>query len=191
MANILNASELEIEGIGELKAKLELLRKVTAAQRGTCLKQGGHLMVGFCKVNCPVDTGRLRASIGNPTQDGVFDSYPDEVVFGTSVYYAGWVEDGTQPHVILPKNKKMLAWPTGAVATKIGFTETGISRKGQLYRTSKGELTGNKKKQAYIFAKKVNHPGYKGSHYMLNGVTQSIPAVVAFISNFYAGVVSV
>ena len=177
--------EFQIIGIENLQSKLKLLKEIDKAKRDICLNQAGHLMAGFCKVNCPVDTGRLRASIGNPSGGGVFSSYPGFIIFGTSVYYALWVEDGTQPHKILPKNAKVLAWPSGAVGTKIKFTETGINRGGSLYRTATGKLTSSKKKQGYIFAKEVDHPGFKGRHYMLNGVTQSIPAVVDFISKTY------
>ena len=183
--------EFQIVGIELLQEKLKLLKNIVEAKRTVGLNQAGHLMAGYCKVNCPVDTGRLRASIGSPSGGGVFNSYPTFIVFGTAVYYALWVEDGTQPHIIKPKNGKFLAWPSGPVASKIKFTETGISRGGSLYMGKSGKLTGSKKNQQYIFAKSVRHPGYKGSHFMLNGVTQSVGPVVDFLANFYTEAMAV
>lgn len=57
---------------------------------------------------CPVDTGRLRASIVHRTEGG---GRSVGVVIGTNVSYAADVEYGTAPHVILPTNKKALYWP--------------------------------------------------------------------------------
>jgi bacteriophage HK97-gp10 putative tail-component len=36
----------------------------------------------------------------------------------SNVKYAGWLEDGTKPHVIRPKNKKALFWPGAAHPVK-------------------------------------------------------------------------
>ena len=55
------------------------------------------------KMNCPVDNGRLRASI-------VMEERGDSFVIGTNVEYAKYVELGTAPHIIRPKNKKALYW---------------------------------------------------------------------------------
>ncbi|MDX3074619.1 HK97 gp10 family phage protein [Streptomyces sp. MI02-7b] len=60
---------------------------------------------------CPVDTGRLRASIVHRVEGG---GRSVGVVIGTNVSYAADVEYGTKPHVILPKNKKALYWPGAA-----------------------------------------------------------------------------
>lgn len=60
---------------------------------------------------CPVDTGRLRSSIVHRVEGG---GRTTGVVVGTNVSYAADVEDGTPPHVILPKNGKALYWPGAA-----------------------------------------------------------------------------
>lgn len=57
--------------------------------------------------NTPVDTGRLRASI---QVEKVNDS---EYIIGTNVEYAEAVELGTEPHIILPVNKKALKFNIG------------------------------------------------------------------------------
>lgn len=49
---------------------------------------------------------------------------------GQMAPYTKFVHDGTRPHVIKPRNKRMLRWPTGGAG--------------------------------FIFARQVNHPGYKG-----------------------------
>lgn len=55
-----------------------------------------------------VDTGRLRSSIVSRAEtSGRAVGY----VVGTNVKYAADVENGTDPHVIVPKDKKALYWP--------------------------------------------------------------------------------
>ena len=56
------------------------------------------------KKRCPVDTGRLRASITPEVKSAI------EGQVGTNVEYAIDVEYGTKPHVIHPKKAKMLVW---------------------------------------------------------------------------------
>lgn len=60
---------------------------------------------------CPVDTGRLRASIVHRVEGG---GRSVGMVIGTNVSYAADVEYGTAPHVIVPKNRKALYWPGAA-----------------------------------------------------------------------------
>jgi len=72
--------------------------------------------VRTAKQRCPIGHGPRRSGAGlqgsiqmRPTTisgdqlTGYWGSY--------SVKYARWVEEGTQPHVILPKTKKALFWP--------------------------------------------------------------------------------
>ena len=63
--------------------------------------------------------------------------------------YAGYVNLGTRPHVILPKNKKALRW-----------------------------VRGNK----FAFAKKVNHPGYRGDAYLINAATLAVREFAAAVN---------
>ena len=169
----------------KLKIALEGLVQKVNARTPIVLNKAGHVGVASCKINCPVKTGRLRGSIGNPAKDGIFQMVPSGagagVMFGTAVDYAMDVEMGTKPHIIKPVKAKVLAWPSGAVAQKIKISSGGIKRGGLLYRTSKGKLTGKSKEQGYIFAKKVKHPGFKGRHYMLRGVQQAIPKMIQIL----------
>ena len=94
-------------------------------------------------------TGRLASSLhyemtGKNSFKGSKDSQPGdgklnetvkqgEAIVGTNVDYAMPIEFGSRPHIITPKNAKVLAF-------KIG-----------------GKL---------VFAKKVNHPGFKGESFL-------------------------
>ncbi len=72
----------------------------------TALKQGLEMCAGtaenYAKKLCPVDTGRLRQSIGHSTGDR-------EAVVGTDVEYAEFVELGTRYQHAQPYLKPALA----------------------------------------------------------------------------------
>lgn len=55
----------------------------------------------------PVDTGRLKGSINVAKRGPLF------YTIGSNVKYARWVDEGTKPHIIRPREKKALAffWP--------------------------------------------------------------------------------
>ena len=65
------------------KVLAEFKQKVNQA-----LSAVGESVEGHAKDNCPVDTGRLRASIGYNVQN-------EELFVGTNVEYAPYVEYGT------------------------------------------------------------------------------------------------
>lgn len=64
-----------LDGLEQAKAKI--------------IEEWGLLAEGYAKINCPVDTGRLRNSISHGKED---DS---TMVVGTNVEYAPYVELGT------------------------------------------------------------------------------------------------
>lgn len=68
---------------------------------------------------------------------------------GPGAPYAIYVHEGTRPHEIRPREKKALRWAT-----------------------SKGQGKG------FIFAKKVNHPGYKGDPFMYRAFEERHPHVL-------------
>lgn len=96
------------------------------------LKEDGHISL---------HGGRLIASVHaektpyeSRGQDSLNTDFGElEAIAGTNVVYAPHIEFGTKPHVIVPKNKKTLAFQIGGT---------------------------------WIFTKKVNHPGFKGSSFM-------------------------
>ena len=106
-------------------------------------------------------TGRLRSSITHTV--GL-----NKVTIDTKVAYAPFVEYGTRPHIIRPKSRKALAWPTG------GQSAAGLGRGTQ------GTLRG---KGSFAFAKVVHHPGTKGHHYMKDALDSSRGEIIRMITD--------
>lgn len=90
-------------------------------------------------LTCPVDTGRLRNSIKViPQTNGLLIWMAD---------YGKYVEFGTPPHTIKPKNKQALKFEWTEIEGKME-SKTGRLRKGI-----------SKSKAKEVFFKKVKHPG--------------------------------
>ena len=70
------------------------------------LRVAERQVVNRAKILCPVDTGRLRASIKSK-RSGFFTLRPKATVY-SNVAYAGFVNDGTRPHIIRPRRAKAL-----------------------------------------------------------------------------------
>jgi hypothetical protein len=62
---------------------------------------GARMVQNRAKILAPVDTGRLRASISKDVNSLSFKVF-------SNVEYAGYVNDGTRPHVIRPRHKQAL-----------------------------------------------------------------------------------
>lgn len=75
------------------------------------LRRVGPQVVNRAKILCPVDTGRLRASIQGEARR-TWTLRPQFTVF-SNVEYAPFVNDGTRPHVIRPKNARALRFVVG------------------------------------------------------------------------------
>jgi bacteriophage HK97-gp10 putative tail-component len=75
------------------------------------LRRVGPMVVNRAKILCPVDTGRLRASIQGDYRR-TWTLRPQFTVF-SDVEYASMVNDGTRPHVIRPKNASVLRFEVG------------------------------------------------------------------------------
>lgn len=76
------------------------------------LRRVGPMVVNRAKILAPVDTGRLRAAIGPPRYSRTWTFRP-QVTIDVNVDYAGFVNDGTRPHVIRPKNAQVLRFVVG------------------------------------------------------------------------------
>lgn len=85
-------------------------RTLTNASRSE-LREAARQVVNRARVLCPVDTGRLRASIR--AEQPRFFSLRGSVTVGSDVEYAGFVNDGTKPHRIRPRNAKVLRFNVG------------------------------------------------------------------------------
>jgi phage gpG-like protein len=86
------------------------LRRLQTSEHGDVardLRRRALRVQNAARARCPVDTGRLRNSIthelGRDTR-GLF------VRVGTNVEYALYVEMGTRPHEIRPRNARALRW---------------------------------------------------------------------------------
>lgn len=111
---------IEISITGVKQAQIELKGKINKAKLQQILIKAGFMIEADAKRLCPVDTGRLRASISTNWNDsgmahGVItepaqDSKPSDgatqpqrkigelcvIAVGSNVEYAKWVEQGTE-----------------------------------------------------------------------------------------------
>lgn len=182
---------LKIKEKDKRELKMALQGLLNRANRNTpdILKEAGLVGVGFCVLECPVDLGGLRASIGNPTKDGIFNVTRNSVVFGTAVDYAFHVHFGTRPHLISPKPPKgFLAWKGSPVAQKIRFKGGKVIRGAMQYRSKTGRLVTTKKLGEWIYTKKpVKHPGTKANPFMLRGVQKAVPNMIKVLKGILRG----
>ena len=71
---------------------------------------------------------------------------------------AVFLEFGTRPHTIRPRNKRMLSWPANASGRRLsGRARTASGRR--------------------IFARVVNHPGTKAQPFLVPGAVAAIKSV--------------
>lgn len=94
-----------------------------------------------------VKTGHLRRSIAH--EPARRDGTSARGLWGTNVPYARYHNDGTDPHDIVPRQAKALAWRGGPI---FGPVARGVGRKGGI-----------------IFARIVHHPGTKARKFMETG----------------------
>lgn len=90
--------------------RASLRRTFSGASRRE-LNIAGRQVVNRAKILASVRTGRLRASI-DFRKTSFFSLRPKITVF-SDVEYAPFVNDGTRPHVIRPKNAKALRFRVG------------------------------------------------------------------------------
>lgn len=76
------------------------------------LVQASNHILAEMEARVPVDTGRLRESLGVKVESNKVVIGPNE----TQAPYAGYVEFGTKPHEIKPKS------PSGVLKFKVGGT---------------------------------------------------------------------
>lgn len=100
------------EGSADITALAERLRSAGQSSQQALLEtlmQAATHIAETMKSLAPVDTGNLRDSIGVRLQG-------DSIVIGPDLErapYAGYVEFGTAPHEIRPKNAKALRFTVG------------------------------------------------------------------------------
>ena len=87
------------------------LRRVIRSASMRELENTGRRVVNRAKILCPVDTGRLRASIKGKASR-TWTLRPQFTV-SSNVDYAPMVHDGTRPHIIRPRTKQVLKFNVG------------------------------------------------------------------------------
>lgn len=87
------------------------LRRVIRQASMRELENTGRRVVNRAKILCPVDTGRLRASIKGKASR-TWTLRPQFTV-SSNVDYAQMVHDGTRPHIIRPRTKQVLKFNVG------------------------------------------------------------------------------
>lgn len=75
------------------------------------LREASRQVVTRAKVLAPVRTGRLRSSI-RAEAPAIF-SVGGRVKVGSDLEYAGFVNDGTAPHIIRPQRAQVLRFNVG------------------------------------------------------------------------------
>jgi hypothetical protein len=130
-----------IDGIPQLRARLKAMRpdrELMAKLALTAIREQ--------KILVPRKTGNLGRSI----RLGAITPTMAETVATAS--YAAYVERGTRPHEIRPRNRKALRWAAGSARL------SGTPRSGGQVR----------------FAKRVQHPGTKAKPFMLPGAQKAL-----------------
>jgi hypothetical protein len=129
-----------------------LIRRLNAIQNGRPILKDIQIRATAEATNRgPRKTGHLGRSI-HP--GSLTDSF---AIVEASAGYAAYVEMGTKPHTIQPRNAKMLSWTTG---------------KRLSGRARSGKGAGQR-----IFAKRVHHPGTKAQPFLLPGAVEAVKQV--------------
>ena len=130
----LAALQRRLKAMGDTKAHLHALQVAT---------------VNEAQARVPRKTGNLQRSI---KPGALADDY---AVVEARANYAAHVEFGTKAHVIMPRSKRVLAWPASAAGRRLSGRA----------RTNSGRM---------IFAGKVNHPGTKAQPYLIPGAKAAV-----------------
>lgn len=85
--------------------RADLRRAIRGASMSE-LRRVGPMALNRSKILCPVDTGRLRASLRG--QANRTWTLRPQYTISTDVEYAPFVHDGTRPHEIRPRNAQVL-----------------------------------------------------------------------------------
>jgi len=125
------------------------------------LERIAYRLMHELKKAAPSKTANLRRSIK------VFP-YGDGLRI-TMTHYGKYVEFGTPPHVIKPKNKKALAFaPFGA--TRVQHDSGNVS--------AKFKFGGKTTKVNAVFAKVVHHPGTRPNPFVRNTIMTKLPKII-------------
>lgn len=129
----------------------ELQRRLAAISHGRPLLQDIQIRaVREAKIRVARATGNTGRTI---RPGSLTDSFTIVEAAGAAVY----LEFGTKPHIIRPRNKSVLAWPAEASGRRL----SGRARSGARLR----------------FARLVHHPGTKAQPFLLPGAVEAVKQV--------------
>lgn len=137
---------------GSLKGQRELHRRLMAVKDGRPLLRTIQLKaVAEAKSRVARKTGHTARTIA---PGGLTETFTIVTASGA----APFLEFGTRPHDITPRNKRVLSWPANASGRRLsGRARTNAGRR--------------------IFARKVRHPGTKPQPFLLPGAEAAVRSV--------------
>ena len=101
---------IEAPSLNRLRRRLQEAPRIVREEMRAGMETAGEILRDEVQARTPVDTGRLRKSVSvNITGGGAFM----QVTVGSDVEYARWVEEGTRPHVIVPRRARALRFLVG------------------------------------------------------------------------------
>jgi len=149
--------DYKVEGLNEVLAQFaEAAQHAPRLVSQAVYEEGEALMTSVkADPDFPVDTGALKSS-GRVKQPEIRGTFIDvELGFGgAAAPYALYVHEGTDPYIITPRKKKVLAVPVG-------------DWDGPVNPYNARELPKLSRDGAYvILGRRVKHPGIEGQKYL-------------------------
>lgn len=135
---------LELKNAAELERLFYAAPEVSAREYRRGLERIAIRVAQEARNNAPVAKNQWGTGGGKNLRQSInytYDSSTGGYVVRADKPYALYVDQGTKPHVILPRFKKFLAW-----------------------RDPSGK---------WVYAKRVNHPGTKPTHFFTDAVENS------------------
>ena len=143
-----NCIDIDLSSIESLGVALDDYAEDLAKELGISMVDTVVTIEKYAKHKCPVDTGKLRASITSEVTGF------KEGAVGTNTEYAMPVEYGSRPHDIRPREKKALAFKQGG-------------SKGRYVTSASGKRSYRKGKSGEpVVVKRVKHPGNKAQPFL-------------------------
>lgn len=159
------AYRIRVEGLDGLRAAMRKAPAVGLAEAAKALEKSALLLERNAKVEAPVNKGGGGGSLRQSIRSGMTGRLSAFV--GAFAAYAGFVETGTRPHVIRPRNKKALSFPwsrggfQAAQRGGVGFVKAGLTAAGRV------------KFHANVTLQEVHHPGTRPNAFMARAVARS------------------
>lgn len=159
MADVLKVMFL---GVQELGSRLDLARTFIRSRRmRVILEDAKNTMVAMARKDVPKKSYLLHSKIFGKVEN-FLSEFPSIVIGTRKSTYAQYVEEGTKPHEIKPRIKRILYWQTAGP-------------RGQKIPTGKGIIG----PQGYeVFKNRVRHPGTKPQPYIAPQITRMRPRLI-------------